>query len=301
MTHPNPGRYPLRSTAGANRLNAVALDESSDRDNNEADGFEGSQYDPEDDPAYEGAEEVGDDFGEDEPSRLGTVRFQDEMDRWHCHALHTEDSDEKVADALELGARDAYEGPSTFRPNGPAQRTTSTTKPSRVVKPTTTPIPSESRVRYKVAESQDRPIRDRRCLIAEIEVDGVPALTLFDSGSQVDAISPDFARALQLDFFKLDRTMALQLGTKGSHATFSYEVQPTLSYERASFGTKKIDVINIDRYELLLGAPFFNHYGAVLDFQNRVVHIGGVTVPALSTVEETALLAKRKAPSKGST
>jgi hypothetical protein len=156
-------------------------------------------------------------------------------------------------------------------------------------------------VRYKVAESQDRPIRDRRCLIAEIEVDGVPALTLFDSGSQVDAISPDFARALQLDFFKLDRTMALQLGTKGSHATFSYEVQPTLSYERTSFGTKKIDVINIDRYELLLGAPFFNHYGAVLDFQNRVVHIGGVTVPALSTVEETALLAKRKAPSKGST
>jgi hypothetical protein len=62
--------------------------------------------------------------------------------------------------------------------------------------------------------------------------------------------------------------MPLQLGTKGSHATFSYEVEPALLYKGASFGTRHIDVINIDCYYLLLGAPFFNHHGVVLNFQD---------------------------------
>jgi hypothetical protein len=124
-------------------------------------------------------------------------------------------------------------------------------------------------------------------------------LTLFDSGSQVNAISPDFARALQLDFFKLEKTMPLQLGTKGSHATFSYEVEPILSYKDISFGARRIDVIN--RYNLLLGAPFFNHHGVVLDFQDRVIRSGDFTIPSISTIEETNILAKRKSPAKGST
>jgi hypothetical protein len=94
--------------------------------------------------------------------------------------------------------------------------------------------------------------------------------------------------------------MPLQLGTKGSHATFSYEVEPALSYKGASFGTRRIDVINIDRYDLLLGAPFFNQHGVVLDFNDRVIRVGDIHVPSISTVEETSILAKRKNPSKGS-
>jgi hypothetical protein len=128
--------------------------------------------------------------------------------------------------------------------------------------------PVDSRLQYKVAKPQSRPSCDRRCLITKIDIDGIAALTLFDSGSQVDAISPDFAQALQLDFFKLEKTMPLQLGTKASHATFSYEVEPVLLYKDISVGARRINVINIDRYDLLLGAPFFNHHGVVLDFQD---------------------------------
>jgi hypothetical protein len=61
--------------------------------------------------------------------------------------------------------------------------------------------------------------------------------------------------------------MPPQLGTKGSHATFS-EVEPALLYKGTLFGMRHIDVINIDCYDLLLGAPFFNHHGVVLDFQD---------------------------------
>jgi hypothetical protein len=94
--------------------------------------------------------------------------------------------------------------------------------------------------------------------------------------------------------------MPLQLGTKGSHATFSYEVEPALLYKGASFGTRHIDVINIDCYDLLLGAPFFNHHGVVLNFQDRVIRMGDISVPSISTVEETSILAKCKTPNKGS-
>jgi hypothetical protein len=93
--------------------------------------------------------------------------------------------------------------------------------------------------------------------------------------------------------------MPLQLGTKGSHATFSYEVEPDLSYEGTPLGTRKIDVINIDRYDLLLGAPFFNQHGAKLDFERRVVQVGETKIPAISSIQETSLLTKRKASSKG--
>jgi hypothetical protein len=95
--------------------------------------------------------------------------------------------------------------------------------------------------------------------------------------------------------------MPLQLGTKGSHTTFSYEVEPALSYKGILFGTRCIDVINIDCYNLLLGAPFFNHHGVVLDFKDRVIRAGDIIVPSISNVEETSILAKCKTPNKGST
>ena len=298
-------RFPNRNYSKANRLNVVAFDEPSDADGEDEENFDGSQYDPDDDPAYAGDEPPEGAITEDETPRLGTVRLEESNGIWRLQALRKEDSDEQVANALERGVRENYEGqPGYHTSRGPKSSPRAASSPVPKV-PAGTKVPKstapvDSRLRYKVAEPQSRPIRDRRCLIAEIDVDGVAALTLFDSGSQVDAISPDFARALQLDFFKLEKTMPLQLGTKGSHATFSYEVEPVLSYKDISFGARRIDVINIDRYDLLLGAPFFNHHRVVLDFQDRVIRSGDFTVPSISTVEETNILAKRKSPAKGS-
>ena len=300
----NPGKFPYKNYSKANRLNAVAFDEPSDPDGDEESNFDGSQYDPDDDPAYAG-DEPHDGATEDETPRLGTVRLHESGETWSLYALHQEDSDERVANALEQGVRDAYEGQPGFRASKGQKSSPQVVQPAvskspKDVNTSKSTVPVDSRLRYKVAEPLSRLNRDRRCLVAEVDVDGVAALTLFDSGSQVDAISPDFARALQLDHFKLERTMPLQLGTKGSHATFSYEVEPALSYKGASFGTRRIDVINIDRYDLLLGAPFFNQHGVVLDFNDRVIRVGDIHVPSISTVEETSILAKRKNPSKGS-
>jgi hypothetical protein len=300
----NPGKFANKTYAKANRFNTVAFDEPSDPDGNEESNFDGSQYDPDDDPAYAG-NEPHDRALDDETPCLGTVRLDKSDELWSLHALRKEDSNERIANTLEQGVRDAYEGQPGFQASKGQKWSPQALPPTTTKSPTgiTTPksaVPVDSRLHYKVAEPLLRINRNRQCLIAEVEVDGVAALTLFDSGSQVDAISPDFAWALQLDHFKLEQTMPLQLGTKGSHATFSYKVEPALSYKGASFGTRRINVINIDCYDLLLGAPFFNHHGVVLNFQDRVIHMGDISVPSISTVEETSILAKRKTPNNGS-
>jgi hypothetical protein len=47
---------------------------------------------------------------EEETPCLGTVQLEESNGVWRLHALHKEDSDEQVANALERGMRDTYEG-----------------------------------------------------------------------------------------------------------------------------------------------------------------------------------------------
>jgi hypothetical protein len=222
------------------------------------------------------------------------------------YALRNEESNECVANALEQGIQDAYEGQPGFHTSKGPKSSPQVVQPAMSkshagVNTSKSTVPADSRLCYKIAEPLLQINCNWQCLVAELDVNGVATFTLFDSGSQVDAISLDFAWALQLDHFKLEQTVLLQLGTKGSHTTFSYKVEPALLYKGTSFGTRRIDVINIDRYDLLLGAPFFNHHGVVLDFKDRVIRAGDINVPSILNIEETGILTKRKTPNKGST
>jgi hypothetical protein len=68
----NPGKFANKNYAKVNRLNAIAFDEPSDTDGDEGSGFDGLQYDPDDDPAYTGNEPHNGTL-EDETPCLGTV------------------------------------------------------------------------------------------------------------------------------------------------------------------------------------------------------------------------------------
>jgi hypothetical protein len=50
----NPGKFANKTYAKANCLNAVAFDKPSDLDGNEESNFNGSQYNPDDDPHMRG-------------------------------------------------------------------------------------------------------------------------------------------------------------------------------------------------------------------------------------------------------
>jgi hypothetical protein len=68
----NPGKFANKNYAKANHLNAIAFDEPSDTDGDKGSGFNGLQYNLDDDPAYMG-NEPHDRTLEDETPCLGTV------------------------------------------------------------------------------------------------------------------------------------------------------------------------------------------------------------------------------------
>ena len=45
---------------------------------------------------------------------------------------------------------------------------------------------------------------------------------LFDSGTETDALSPDFVRACHIPLLELPSPLVLQMGTKGSHSCVYY-------------------------------------------------------------------------------
>ena len=55
-----------------------------------------------------------------------------------------------------------------------------------------------------------------QCLVAYISINGIREYTLFNSGSTMDAVSPDLARVAELPLLALDKPVTLQLGCSGS-------------------------------------------------------------------------------------
>ena len=82
-----------------------------------------------------------------------------------------------------------------------------------------------------------RPLREHRCLTAFIEIGGVKALTLFDSGGSIDAMSPEFARVASLKTFELENPVPLQLGCVGSRSVINFGVKT-----RMTLGNRSEDV-----------------------------------------------------------
>ncbi|KAH8113699.1 hypothetical protein DFH11DRAFT_1460563, partial [Phellopilus nigrolimitatus] len=110
-------------------------------------------------------------------------------------------------------------------------------------------------------------------ITAFVNINGVKAYTLFDSGSNTDAISPEFAHLAKVQHFNLEQPMALQLGVKGSRARINYGVRSTLSIGSQTFPNCYLDVANIDKYDLILGTPFMAENEVQLNIRERDIRI----------------------------
>ncbi|KAF9258952.1 hypothetical protein L218DRAFT_796689, partial [Marasmius fiardii PR-910] len=124
----------------------------------------------------------------------------------------------------------------------------------------------------------------KRCLAGWIELNGLKAFTLFDSGSTADAINPDFTRAAKVKIFQLENPVTLQLGTKGSRSRITYGC--TAGYTISSVKVDYFDIANIDRYDAVVGTVFMRRHGIVLDFRNDTIQMNGSVVPTLTEGEE---------------
>jgi hypothetical protein len=195
--------------------------------------FEGVDYDGKTDletpvTDYEGEEEgvgaiiasihAGDNISDDKI-------LEDSESILQLAALAASDSkeDETVADKIIQSVKEDYELQGSGivpRPRGPMSKQLQAESQKKHA--------LRSSVECSRPEECTHPFEDRRGMSAIIKINGVDALTCWDAGSQLECISPDFARAVGLQPTPKSKSIKIQLGTKGSSSATLYEVTPQI-------------------------------------------------------------------------
>ncbi|KAF8334659.1 uncharacterized protein EI90DRAFT_2836710, partial [Cantharellus anzutake] len=90
-----------------------------------------------------------------------------------------------------------------------------------------------------------------------VKIAGKKAYVLFNSRTKTDTILPDFVHAVHIPILQLENPVVLQMGMKGTRSLSCLEQ----TWKLKSMTTCKnsyFDVINIDRYNAIFGAPWLN-------------------------------------------
>jgi hypothetical protein len=115
---------------------------------------------------------------------------------------------------------------------------------------------------------EDGPRRDFKSLgIIEgyMQINGHKAPVLLDSGSTIDMISANFASIHKLDLFQLKKPVKLQMATSGSRSVINFGAKAEI--ECGDFSqTCYFDVVNLDRYQVVLGTPFLKQLNVILNY-----------------------------------
>ncbi|KAF8233487.1 hypothetical protein L208DRAFT_1266525 [Tricholoma matsutake] len=100
------------------------------------------------------------------------------------------------------------------------------------------------------------------------------AYILLDSGCTPDSISPEFAMSVNLKAHELEEPVPLQLGTVGSRLKINFRLFTNFEIGRV-VNTHYFDVVNINRYDAILGTAFMRKHSIVLDFERDEVPVKG--------------------------
>ena len=109
----------------------------------------------------------------------------------------------------------------------------------------------------------------------------------------MDSITPEFAFITKAKQIKLEEQVTLQLGCVGSRSKISYSTKAPMDVGGVKEKTY-FDLVNIDRYDCIIGTPFMNAHGVCLDFGNHCVFMKGEGIQALSFNEEQKYVDKMK-------
>src|ERR1700742_1022795 len=123
--------------------------------------------------------------------------------------------------------------------------------------------------------------------MAYVNINGVKAFTLFDSGCTLDAVSPDLVKVARLDPVKLDKQLGLQLSTRVSRARINHGVIAPLKYHTVS-AKPYMDVVNINMYDDVISCSLMRQLKIFLDFDKDVIRIKGAPAPTLTPQEDEA-------------
>jgi hypothetical protein len=147
----------------------------------------------------------------------------------------------------------------------------------------------------------DQPARPHdltACISALLSINGTEAYVLIDSDSTTNSMTPEFANATRAPNIKLDDQVTLQLGCVGSRSRINYGTRVPVDFCGIK-GHVYFDQVNLDRYDCVIGTPFLNRHGGIIDFGKRELRFAnGRSMAALPIPNEVVLIAKRNAAKK---
>jgi hypothetical protein len=74
---------------------------------------------------------------------------------------------------------------------------------------------------------------------------------------------------------------------KGSTSMTSYEVEVNLDLGDATMD-HPLEILNLDRWDMILGSYFCEHYNVHIDYENKTLKIGETMINTLSKDEEAS-------------
>ena len=144
--------------------------------------------------------------------------------------------------------------------------------------------------------------KENRCFVAKMMLHNLEAYVLLDSGCTSDSMSPEFATSANLKVYELEEPVPLQLGTVGSRSKINFGLFTDFGIGKVN-GNHYFDVVNIDRYNAILGTMFMRKHGIVLDFERDEVRVKGKILETIiegeSTFRQVRRYAMRPHPPKG--
>ncbi|KAF8232171.1 hypothetical protein L208DRAFT_1273491, partial [Tricholoma matsutake] len=135
--------------------------------------------------------------------------------------------------------------------------------------------------------------KDNRCFVAKMRLHELEAFILLDSGCTSDSISPEFAMSANLKAHELEEPVPLQLGTVGSRSKINFGLFTNFEIGEIK-NTHYFDVVNIDRYDAILGTVFMRKHGIVLD--RSTYQVDDLNDVLFAICEDLADKAKSKGP-----
>ncbi|KAI0026949.1 hypothetical protein K488DRAFT_63653 [Vararia minispora EC-137] len=122
---------------------------------------------------------------------------------------------------------------------------------------------------------------------------GLNTYLLLDSGSTGSSLTPEFVRVSGLHPFALEEPIPLFLGCADSRSTIQFGATASVDFGPVQSPNEDFDVVNIDRYDGIIGVPFLKRHRFVLDFAKWEVRVNDHVLPLLQVGEEAAILAEK--------
>jgi hypothetical protein len=115
------------------------------------------------------------------------------------------------------------------------------------------------------------------------------------TGSTTISVTHDFAQVANLNMHQLENPVTLQLGTVGSHSMINYGARARIELGPVVEENAYADVVNIDRYDMIIGIPFMQRHRLVLDFDQNSLSMQGHISQMMTAGQEDLMLAKKRA------